>query len=501
MDRAGVDGPSQTQGQAALTAAPINPAIFRAYDIRGRAGDDLSPETVQRIGRAYATHMRRSYGVHEVVVGRDNRQSSVSLQGAFISGLQASGTDVVEIGLAPSPLLYFAAAAWGVDGGCNVTASHSPAHMNGLKLLERSGIPIAPEEIQAVRVLAQTGDFECGSGRLVRREARSEYLSFLSTRFPLTRPLKVVVDPGNGVAACTGPEALRRLGCEVTGLNLELDGTFPNHVPDPQVAATMAGLQDEVVRSGADLGVAWDGDGDRLGLVDETGHRYEPDAILALLARDLLGRRPGERILVDVKVSLSAIRDIEAQGGIPVFGPTGHSLGKRKMRDEGILLGGEGSAHFYFAEEFYGFDDAVYAACLIVDLLARSERKLSQHFAGLVSYVTSPELRLPCDDDRKLGVVDAVTEHFRGRYPILEVDGARIDFGAGWALVRASNTEPVLSVRVEAETRERYASIGAELWEALSAYGKVTIPEALRLVPEEARSGLPPAGTVGAPPI
>lgn len=477
-----------------MTAPRINPAIFRAYDIRGRAGDDLTPDTVERIGRAYATHMQRSYGVREVVVGRDNRPSSGSLQGAFIDGLRASGTDVVEIGLAPSPLLYFAAAAWGIDGGCNVTASHSPSHMNGLKLLERAGIPIAPEEIQAVRRLAQTGDFEYGAGRLRRREVRGEYLRLLSARFQLARPLKVVVDPGNGVAACTGPEALRRLGCDVVGLNLELDGTFPNHVPDPQVAATMVDLQDEVVRTGADLGVAWDGDGDRLGLVDETGYRYEPDAILALLARDLLGRRPGERILVDVKVSLSAIRDIAAHGGIPVFGPTGHSLGKRKMRDEGILLGGEGSAHFYFAEEFYGFDDAVYAACLIANLLARSDRPLSQHFQGLAPYVTSPELRLPCDDDRKLGVVDAVTERFRARYPILDVDGARIDFGDGWALVRASNTEPVLSVRVEAETRERYASIAAELWEALSAYDEVTIPEAVRAVPEDTRSGPPPAG-------
>ena len=461
----------------------VDPAIFRAYDIRGSDQDTLTPHVARAIGGAYATLLHREFGVTEIVAGRDNRPTSPALQEAFIDGVRASGADVIDIGLAPSPLLYFAAARWSIDGGCNVTGSHSPRGVNGLKLLAQGGIPLSPTEIQALRSLIEEDDFDDGTGALRASDAREEYLAFLADRFQVGRPLRVVVDPGNGVATCTGPEALRRAGCDVIGINLDLDGRFPNHLPDPQIAASMAALQRKVIETEADFGVAWDGDGDRVGVVDETGARLESDAILALLARDLLDRRPGERVLVDVKISLSAINDICSHGGVPVFGPSGHSLAKRKMRDEGILLGGEATSHFYFAEDYDGFDDGVYAACLIARLLGSSPEPLSARLASLPSYVTSPEFRLPCDDRSKFALASAVTEHFRDRHPVLEIDGARIDFGDGWALVRASNTEPVLSVRLEAETEPRYRAIAKEIAGVLGQHNAVRLPEGFTVPP------------------
>ena len=454
----------------------LNPHMFRAYDIRGVVGDDLNAEVAELIGRAYGTHLRRAYNVDQMVLGRDNRPSSESLRDGLAAGVRAAGVSVVDIGLSPSPLLYFAAAAWGVDGGANITGSHNPSRMNGVKMLEREGIPLAPAEIQTVRELADRRDFESGQGARHERDPKPEYWDFLGRRFSLGRPLKVVTDSGNGVAALTGPQALRRIGCEVVEIYSELDGTYPHHLPDPQDPGTMTALRTAVLQHGADCGIAWDGDADRLGVVDEHGTRREADEILAVLARDFLTRHPGERVLIDVKTSLTAIRDIEARGGVPVFSPTGHSIAKRKMRDEGILLGGESSAHFFFAEDYYGLDDAVFGACRIAAMLAAGPQPLSTHFAGLPTLFTSPELMLACADGAKFRVADAVAGRFRGRYPVLEIDGARIDFPGGWALVRASNTNAVLSVRIEAESPERYDAIRTTIWEALAEHPEVTIP-------------------------
>jgi len=455
----------------------LNPHMFRAYDIRGVVGDDLNPEVAELIGRAYGTHLRRAYRVDRMVLGRDNRPSSESLKDGVVAGARAAGVSVVDVGLSTSPLLYFAAAAWGFDGGCNITGSHNPSHMNGVKLLERKGIPLAPEEIQTVRDLAERGDFESGAGGLEERDAKPDYWDFLAKRFSVGRPLKVVTDAGNGVGALVGPEALRRIGCEVVEIYSELDGAYPHHLPDPQDPETMNDLRAAVLEHGADCGIAWDGDADRLGIVDERGERREADEILAVLARDFLTRHPGERVLIDVKTSLTVVRDIEARGGVPVFSPTGHSLGKRKMRDEGILMGGESSAHFYFGEDYYGLDDAVFGSCLFAQMLGAGPEPLSSHFIGLPQLLTSPELKLPCADEDKFRVAAAVADRFRGDYQVLEIDGARIDFPGGWALVRASNTNPDLSVRIEADSSERYDAIRTTIWEALAAHPEVTIPE------------------------
>ena len=462
----------------------MEPRIFRAYDVRGRADTELTPDVARLIGRAYATHLRRAGGPATIVVGRDNRPSSAGLLGAFVEGARASGVDVVGIGLSPSPLLYFAAARWGMEGGCNVTGSHGGREVNGLKLLESEGMPLSASAIQGLRALIEAEDFEQGAGAFEERDALPEYVAYLGERFALRRPLKVVADAGHGATAIAGPAALERAGCEVVGLNLEPDGGGSDAPADPQLAASMEGLRAAVVAQGADMGVAWDGDGDRLGIVDEAGRRHDPDAILTLLARDLLSRHPGARVLVDVKVSLATIRAIEAHGGRPVFGPTGHSPAKRLMREAGILLGGEASSHFYFREHYFGFDDAIFGACLIAQLVSARGRPLSALMAGAggtgPALVTSPELRIPCDDAAKFRIAEECAARFRGSQPVLEIDGARIDFEGGWALVRASNTEPVLSVRLEAESREQYRAIAARVSEALRASGVGELPPELR---------------------
>ena len=471
-----------------MSGTTVEPRIFRAYDVRGRTDTELTPDAARLIGRAYATHLRRAGGAATIVVGRDNRPSSEELLRGFVEGARASGVDVVGIGLSPSPLLYFAAARWGMAGGCNVTGSHGGPEVNGLKLLESEGIPLSASAIQGLRALIEAGDFEQGAGAFEERDALPEYVAYLGERFALRRPMTVVADAGHGVTAIAGPATLERAGCEVVGLNLEPDAGGSDAPADPQLAASMEGLRQAVVAQGADLGVAWDGDGDRLGIVDEGGRRHDPDAILTLLVWDLLSRHPGARVLVDVKVSLATIRAIEAHGGRPVFGPTGHSPAKRLMREAGILLGGEASSHFYFREDYYGFDDAIFGACLIAQLVSARGRPLSALMDTLMSegrgagpaLVTSPELRIPCDDAAKFRIAEECAARFRTSQPVLEIDGARIDFAGGWALVRASNTEPVLSVRLEAESREAYEVIAQRVSEALRASGVGDLPSELR---------------------
>ena len=465
---------------------PLARHMFRAYDIRGVVGSELTPAAVRLIGAAYATLLRRDYASDRIVLANDNRPSSPQLRDAFLEGLTGAGVSAIDIGLAPSPLMYFAAARWGISGGAVITASHSPTHMNGLKLLERDAIPISPGEITRIYELASARDFESGSGHVEAGTVLAEYLDFLAERFELARPLRVVADPGNGVATLTGPDALRRIGCEVIVINGDSDGTFPKHLPNPQEAKTMDELRAAVLAEGADLGFAWDGDGDRVGVVDETGIREEPDALLAVLAREALERSPAGAVLVDVKTSLSTIRDIEAHGGTVEIGPTGHSLAKRRMRHGEFILGGEPSAHYYFADH-YNLDDAVYAACLIASAAAASS-STSQVFSGLPQFVSSPEIPVPCSDAIKFQIAEAVGDHFAADHDVLRVDGARINFpatsdspdsGEGWSLIRASNTGPNLTIRFEATTEAHYEQIRSEILTHLRTYPELTIPDDL----------------------
>jgi phosphomannomutase/phosphoglucomutase len=455
----------------------LNPHIFRAYDVRGRVGDDVNPDVFRLVGAAYGTLIRRRGG-RTVAVGQDNRLSSDDLKAAFVAGARSAGLDVVDIGLTPTPLLYFATAHWRLDGGANITGSHNPIEYNGVKMVHPGAAPLLEEEIQWLRGTIEAGDFEAGAGQLTRRSPRAEYIDTLARLVRPARRLRVVADAGNGVAGLWAPTVLRRLGCDVRELYCDSDGTFPNHLPDPEDAENVRDLQARVVEEGADLGLAYDGDADRVGVIDERGRRHEADVILALLARDLLSRHPGAQIVFDVKCSQALIDDIARHGGVPVMWKTGHSHLKRKMREDRILLGGEVSGHMFFAENYYGVDDGILASAKIVEIAARSAEPVSALFDSVPHRCATPELKAPCPDDEKFRIIDELVGELRGRYETIDIDGARVLFpGGGWGLVRASNTNPYLTLRFEANTEGEIAAMKRVIYGALSRYPLVALPE------------------------
>lgn len=455
-------------------APTINPHMFRAYDIRGLAGTDLTPDVTRLIGQAWGTWLRRRGG-SSMVVGGDLRPHTPGLKGAFIEGALASGCDVTDIGDATSPLMYFATIHKKTSGGVNITASHNPVEYNGIKMVEVDALPIAEEEIREVRDLALAGDFETGSGALTTWDPRPEYYARIASLVNVARPMKVVVDTGNGVAGLFVPEMLRKLGCEVVELYTEPDSTFPNHLPDPEDPANMADLMKLVPEVGAEVGLAWDGDGDRLGVCDENGFRWDADFINILLARDLLTRHPGATVLLDVKSSLNTLADVRNHGGNPQLGKTGHSFMKRRMKADGILLGGELSGHIFLGENYYPVDDALIAAGRVLSILSRSDKPLSGQFSALPPLYATHLIQLHCPDDQKFGVVAALRDQLAASYPVIDIDGARADFGDGWALVRNSNTSPALTIRCEARTPQRLDEIYTIMHDLLAAQPSVNM--------------------------
>jgi phosphomannomutase/phosphoglucomutase len=453
----------------------LNPFIFRAYDVRGKVGIDITPEVFEPIGRAYGT-LVRGRGGRVVTLGMDNRLSSPPLKEAFAAGVLATGVDIVDIGVNHTPLMYFATAHWKLDGGATVTGSHNPVTDNGVKMVHAGAAPLTEEEIGGLLETIRSGDFARGAGRRTSRNPREEYLAAITGQIHLSRPLTVVVDAGNGIAGSFAPELLRRIGCEVIELYCESDGSFPNHLPDPEMEENVRDLVAKVVETRADVGIAYDGDADRVGLIDERGRRHEADLILALLARDLLTRHPGAAIVFDVKSSQILVDDIRRHGGTPVMWKTGHSHLKRKMREDGILLGGEVSGHMFFAENWYGVDDGILASCKILELAAREAKPISAHFDTLPHLVATPELKAPCPDDKKFQVVDELAREFRSRYETVEIDGVRVLFPEGWGLVRASNTNPYLTLRFEAKSKPALEAMMAEVYESLRPYPYVTLP-------------------------
>jgi phosphomannomutase/phosphoglucomutase len=454
----------------------LNPHIFRAYDVRGLIGPDINPEVFARVGRAYATLIRRRGG-RRIAVGQDNRTSSAELKGAFVAGVRAAGADVVDVGLVTTPILYFATAHWRLDGGANITGSHNPVEYNGVKMVHPGAAPLSEDEIQWLRRAIEASDYESGQGALETRSPREDYLATVSALVHVARRLTVVVDAGNGVAGLYAPELLRRIGCDVVELYCESDGRFPNHLPDPEDAANVVELQREVVARRAGLGVAYDGDADRVGIIDERGRRHEADLILALLARDLLSRHPGAKIVFDVKSSQLLIEDITKHGGVPVMWKTGHSHLKRKMREDGILLGGEVSGHMFFAENYYGVDDGLLASCRMLEIVARHPGPASQLFDSLPHMHATPELKAMCPDGEKFRVVDELARELKARYETIDIDGARVLFpGGGWGLVRASNTNPYLTLRFEARSEAEIDAMKREIYGALKKYPSVTLP-------------------------
>ncbi|HFC96839.1 MAG TPA: phosphomannomutase/phosphoglucomutase [Thermosulfurimonas dismutans] len=437
----------------------MSPFIFREYDIRGKVGEDFTPEVVRAIGRAYGTVIRRRGG-KRVVCGRDGRLSSPELQKALIEGILSTGVSVADIGLTPTPVMYFALHYFeGFDGGIQVTGSHNPPDMNGLKICVGQETIYGPE-IRALRDLIEKGDFEKGEGEITELDALRPYKEYLKKNLRLERPLRVVLDPGNGVCALTAPEIFEALGCEVTCLFCEVDGTFPHHHPDPVVPENLKALREKVLELKADFGVGYDGDGDRLGVINDRGEILWGDQLLILFARQLLAEHPGAAIIGEVKCSQVLYDEIARLGGRPVMWKTGHSLIKKKMKEEGALLAGEMSGHMFFADRWFGFDDGVYASLRLAEIISRSDRPLSEMLAHLPKTYNTPEIRTECPDEIKFEVVRRLTERLKAEgFQVIDVDGARVVFPDGWGLVRASNTQPVLVLRFEAHSPERLEEI------------------------------------------
>lgn len=458
----------------------INQHIFRAYDIRGVVPDDLDATVATRIGSVFGSWIRE-LGGGSVVMGRDNRDSSPGLSDGFREGLLEVGCDVTNIGLCTSPMLYVAAWQLEVHAGVMVTASHNPGNYNGAKLIRRRALPLSPEELQLLRRRVEEDEFHTADrGSLIDLDFRATYLDWLVSGIKLRPGLKVVVDAGNGIAGAFAPEALRRAGCEVVELYCELDGSFPNHLPDPEMVDNVRDLMATVPRVGADLGLGFDGDGDRVGVVDEAGRRYEADILLALVARDFLSRHPGDRVLLDMKCSDAVVADIDRHGGVPILWKTGHALIKRRMHEDSIRLGGEVSGHIFVGENSPPIDDAIGSSLLLLQMLSADEQPSSVLLESVPVMPSTPELKAPCDDAEKFAVASALRDRFLVVYPeSLTTDGIRIRFPEGWALIRASNTGPYLTIRLEAQTTEaleRYMRVVAD---ALREFDSVSLPEAL----------------------
>lgn len=446
--------------------------IFREYDVRGVVGEDLTPDVARQLGRAYGSQLREDLDLSapSVALGYDNRLSSEELAGAFAEGLQAAGAQVTHVGLVPTPALYFAVHHLGCDAGIQVTGSHNPPDYNGFKMLTAGG-PFYGRSIQELRRRIDSRDFSAGEGTLREREILEAYIADVAGRFKLERPVKVVIDCGNGTGSLAAVPVLERIGAEVEALYCDSDGTFPNHHPDPTVDEYIADLIDRVRASDAELGIAFDGDADRIGAVDENGDIVRGDHLLLVYALDALKRRPGEQVIFDVKCSQTLEDGIRKAGGRPIMWKTGHSLIKEKMRETGARIAGEMSGHMFFGDDYYGYDDALYSACRLVDVVARSGGPLSGLLADVPRLASTPEIRVECGDDVKFELVAAAVEHFKRGYDVIDVDGARVRFADGWALIRASNTQPIVVLRFEAADEERLVEIRDEVYGWLRAQG------------------------------
>ena len=452
----------------------MNPAIFREYDVRGLHETDLTTTVIVDLGRAFGTMVRRQ-GLKTVALGRDFRPSSPRLAAALEAGLLETGCDVLRVGVLPTPGLYWSIAHLKTDAGVQVTGSHNPSEFNGFKM--NLGLAsIHGPQIQVLRVMIESRDFDLVEREAEKGEVRdvpteSAYMDMLASKVKPKKNLKVVLDAGNGCAGPVAPDVFRRVGCEVIELFTEPDGSYPNHQPDPTVEANMQDLIRKVRETNADLGIGYDGDADRVGAVDERGRIVWGDQILALLSREVLAKYPGAPIVFDVKCSQGLEEDIVAHGGKPIMARTGHSVMKARMKEEKAPLAGELSGHIFYQDDFYGFDDAIYVSLRLLRVVADSGKTLGQLLDTVPQYVATPEIRLDTTDEEKFAIVDRVRDHFAKDHEVIAIDGARIKFGDGWGLVRASNTQPVLVVRFEAKTKERLKEIQDEVMQVLAGEG------------------------------
>ncbi len=458
----------------------IPSSIFREYDIRGLADTELTPEFAECLGRAYALYISDRSPVASrktltVSVGWDCRLSSESYRTALISGLTQGGLNVIRLGICPTPLTYFSTFDQNLDGGIMVTGSHNPGTYNGFKICIGKDT-IYGKQIQEIRVLMEKLSsgfvFKQKTGEVSDFEVIPQYLNYLVKNAKPLKRKKIVLDAGNGTASTVAPELFTRLGAEVIPLFCELDGSFPNHHPDPTVPENLKDLVAAVIRHKADFGIAFDGDSDRIGLVDETGRILFGDELMVLFSRSILKTNPGATIISEVKSSHKLYNDIAARGGKPIMWKTGHSLIKSKMKETGAALAGEMSGHIFFADRYFGYDDAIYAALRVYEIASDTPEPLSSLLVDLPHTESTPEIRVECEEDKKFKLVDETKSRLAAQYKIIDIDGVRVDFGDSWGLVRASNTQPVLVLRFEASTSQRLQEVRHIVESALISAGK-----------------------------
>lgn len=452
----------------------LDPHIFRAYDIRGKADSQITEEACLWIGKAFGSTVRDLYGVDSptIAVGRDARTHGPKFEQAVIDGLVSAGCHVLKIGQTPSPISYFTICNQKIDGSVQITASHNPKEDNGLKLQIRDAVAYSGDSLQKLYKKIEQEDVLTGEGSVEETDAISPYLNHLSQMFAgIGDGMKIVIDSGNGVAGPVYKEALSQLGAQVTGLFIEPDGTFPNHPADPSKHETLKDLQSKVQEVSADIGLAFDGDGDRLGIVDENGSIRTADEIILLLAKDHLSRHPGKSVIFTVSNSGTLETEIRKWGGVPIMTVVGHSFVEHAMVEHSALLGGEQSGHFFCGEDYFGFDDALVAAMRIIKIIKDSGLPLSVLCEEFPKVYQAPEFRPHCPDNKKSEIVKAITDHFKVDYPVNDSDGARIDFGDGaWAGIRQSNTSPKLSICIEARTQEKLAEVESIVLDHIKTY-------------------------------
>jgi phosphomannomutase / phosphoglucomutase len=441
----------------------LTPSIFREYDIRGIADQELLDPEVELLGRALGTYLIRHSG-RTICLGRDCRLSGDRIHSALLKGLLTSGAQVLDIGVAPTPLLYYSVVHFEASGGVMITGSHNPPEYNGIKTVCGSGT-LHGEQIQQILKLIQGSDFEGGAGTVKDVDPVTPYVDEIAVQFQFPRRVKVVLDAGNGTAGPVVHRLLKKLNVEPVELFFEMDGRFPNHHPDPTVPANLRDLAKAVRKEKAELGIAFDGDADRIGALDENGNAIYGDMLLLIFGREILSRKPGATFIGEVKCSQAMYDKLAELGGNPIMYKTGHSLIKAKMKQAQAELAGEMSGHMFFADRYYGFDDALYAACRLLEIVARSGKPLSAQLEGIPKTVSTPELRVDCPDDKKFLVVEKVAELVRRRHQVVDVDGVRVPFAEGWGLVRASNTQPVLVMRFEAASDKLLKEYQSEIEE------------------------------------
>ncbi len=437
--------------------AHINPQIFREYDIRGIVDKDLNEDVLERIGKAFGTYVKES-GAKVVSIGRDCRLSSPDYAKAMTRGINSTGIDVIDIGMVSTPMLYFSLFNLDVQGGVMITASHNPGEYNGIKLC-RGRDSVFGAQIQKIREIAEAGEFAAGSGVSSETDIAGLYVKFLKENIKIKPGIRAAVDYGNGMVGSIGPRVFREFGSDVTELYVTPDGNFPNHHPDPTVEENLAKLI-ETVRSGKfEIGIGFDGDGDRIGVVDERGNIVWGDMLVLVFARDVLSRKPGARIIGDVKCSNRLFSGINAAGGEAIMWKTGHSLIKDKMKEEKAALAGEMSGHIFFADKFFGYDDALYASLRILEIISDTGKSMSELLEGIPPAISTPEIRVDCPEAIKFRLVDKVKERLAKSHRTIDIDGVRIEFPDGWGLIRASNTQPALVLRFEAQSEKRLGEI------------------------------------------